>query len=125
MHSIINHLNSKILSDFLDGKITFKLASKESERFKGPFICSLIKIVKIKKKIGYLVELNQTFSGVDFGVKSVAINRFFLLPKHFGLFGKKVQNDVLIVLPININSETEWDENKILAWGFIYDINTS
>lgn len=109
---------------FIDLETTFKLSSKESSLFKGAFECKLIKTVTHNGTKGYLVELEQTFSGVDFGVGAVAIKRFFLIPKYYGKFGNKAENEVLITLPKDLKSETQWDENNILAWGYVHDIKT-
>lgn len=107
---------------FIELHTHFKLSSKESIRFKGPFQCRLLKKVKFKGNFGYLVELDQTFSGVDFGVGAIAINKFFLIPKYFGKFGEEAENDVLILLPKDLTSDASWDESNILAWGYIFDL---
>lgn len=109
---------------FMDMETTFKLSSRESSIFKGPFKCKLIKTITFNRNRGYFVELEQTFSGVDFGVEAVAIKKFFLIPKYYGRFGSKAENEVLILLPKDLKSESQWDESNILAWGYIHDIKT-
>lgn len=121
--------NKKIDQTFVDGQTTFILSTNERETYRQIFqniLCRLIITVKYKRRKVYLIETEQIFTGLDFGIKAVPVNKFFIIIRHSSNFEKNKKNDVIVYLPNDINnplsSLESLPEMKVIDWAYIYDI---
>lgn len=132
MSRIINILfgNREIDSTFIDDTTTFILSSNEGEGPGGVFqknFCRLIKTVKHNGENLYLIKTEQTFTGIDFGIKAVSVNKFFMAIRHPSNFKKDKENDVIIYLPIDLKNPLNgpFEEMKVIDWAIIKDIKNN
>ena len=121
--------NKEIDQIFIDGKTTFILSHNQKEGDGGVFqnvFCKLINTIKLGKKRLYLIETEQTFTGIDFGIKAIPVNHFFVQIRIPSNFNKDKENDVYVYLPTNINNPLKGslNEMKVIDWAIIRDIKT-
>jgi len=123
--------NKELDKTFIDGQTTFMLSSAPNEggdTFQN-ILCTLIKTIKYKRENWYLIETEQDFTGLDFGIEAVRINKFFIVIRHHSNFERNKKNDVIIYLPNDVNdplSSTETlSEMKVIEWAYIYNIEVS
>ncbi len=121
--------NKELDKTFIDGQSTFVLSSDEGERYGGIFqniFCRLIKTIKHKGENWYLLETDQDFTGIDFGIGTVRVNKFIIRIRRRSNFEKNKKNDVIVYLPSDINnplsSIKSLPEMKVIDWAYIYDI---
>lgn len=121
--------NKEIDETFIDGETTFVLSHDEGEGPGGVFqniLFRLVKTVKLKGENWYLIDSEQDFTGLDFGIGAVRVNKFFIVIRHRSNFEKNKKNDVIVYLPNDINnplsSIEDLPEMKVIDWAYIYDI---
>lgn len=121
--------NKELEETFIDGVTSFTLSSgeNEDEGNNGVFQninCKLIKTVKYKRDKIYLIETMQIFTGLDFGIKAIPVNRFFIGIRRPSNFEKNKKNDVLVYLPTDINNplNINFDELIVVDWAYIHNI---
>jgi hypothetical protein len=103
---------------FRDGETTFLLSSSESDQFKGPLSCKLVKTVKNRRTCAYLISVDfRPVFGIEY---------YIIAPKHIGSFGNKIENDVYILAVDDVESVMRSnvfaDDVRVLAWGHIHDL---
>ncbi len=124
--------NKELDKTFIDGQTTFILTSDEGEGQGGVFqnvIFKLVKTVKYKGDKWYLIETEQPFTGLDFGIKAILVNKFFMRIRHRSNFKGNKKNDVIVYLPKDINNPLGsidfLEEMKVIDWAQIYDIQNN
>lgn len=120
--------NKEIDETFIDGETIFILSHNQKEGFGGVFqniFCRLIKTIKLGRRRLYLIETEQIFTGIDFGIKAVPVNKFFIQIRRPSNFKKDKETDVLVYLPNNIDNSIQGslDEMKLIDWAIISNIS--
>lgn len=111
---------------FIDGQTYFILSTDEKESHTPTFQnieCRLIKTIKQRGEKWYLIEIKENYSGVDFGIEAIPVKNFFIRPRRTSHFGKKDKNDVIVVLPDDVNNPMNMNRPlssmKVIDWAYI------
>jgi len=120
--------NKELDLAFIDNRTTFVLSSyvEEGSDVFQKTLFKLIKKVKFKGEFFYLIETEQSFTGLDFGMNAIKINRFVMAIRRPSSFEINSKNDVIIYLPKDVdnlfNSENCLNDLEVVNWAYINNI---